>query len=244
MAPVIVSLRRMRHGDHFRATSLRMPEGIQSPVIGVDHAWMSGPVFPPHHHAGLSAVSYVFLDSETGINNRDNIGTSNFIAPGGLHWTAAGRGIVHEEVPAEDNKTVHSLQIFVGLPGSKQEMSPEALPLATTAVPVVCTDEYQARILAGGFQGIYSPLSPPTKVTILDISLEKNAVLNLPLPPRHCAFILPIYGATRIGGLTFNHDDLNVPVYLAQDEPTTLVAEATEEKTKIMFFSGPPLSSY
>lgn len=242
MTPDIVSLRRMRHGDNFRATSLRMPENIQGPVIGVDHAWMSGPVFPPHHHAGLSAVSYVFLDSETGINNRDNIGTSNFIAPGGMHWTTAGRGIIHEEVPAESNKTVHSLQIFVGLSAGKQSMPPEALPLEASEIPVVRTDKYSVRIPAGDFQGIKSPLLPPEEITILDISLEKNAVIELPLSADHCAFILPVYGEVNIDGLKFNHNDLRVPVYSSQDKPATLFAEATEEKTKFMFFSGPPLS--
>ena len=62
------------------------------PFLGVDHAWISTPTFQPHPHAGFSAVSYLFLDSETGIDNRDSLGNRNHIQPGGLHWTAAGAG--------------------------------------------------------------------------------------------------------------------------------------------------------
>lgn len=81
--PDIVSLQRANHGNRFRAYGLRNVAALIDPFIGIDHAWMSGPTFPPHSHAGFSAVSYVFLDSETGIHNRDNIGTENTIFPGG-----------------------------------------------------------------------------------------------------------------------------------------------------------------
>ncbi|WP_436304007.1 MULTISPECIES: pirin-like C-terminal cupin domain-containing protein [unclassified Variovorax] len=53
------------------------------PFLGIDHAWMSAPTFPPHPHAGFSAVTYLFLDSETGIANPDSPGNSTLIQPGG-----------------------------------------------------------------------------------------------------------------------------------------------------------------
>jgi len=89
----IVHLQRANQGSHFRAFSLRdVDPALVDPFLGVDHAWISAPTFPPHPHAGFSAVSYLFLDSETGISNRDSLGNQNLIQPGGLHWTAAGRG--------------------------------------------------------------------------------------------------------------------------------------------------------
>ena len=92
----ILPLQRANHGSHFRAYGLHGSEmGLIDPFLGVDHAWISGPTFPPHPHAGFSAVSYLFLDSETGIANHDSIGNHNLIRPGGLHWTTAGRGVVH-----------------------------------------------------------------------------------------------------------------------------------------------------
>ena len=112
----LAMLQRAAKGNHFLAYALRGQEPSIDPFLGIDHAWMSAPTFAPHPHAGFSAVSYVFLDSETGIENKDSFGNHNLIQPGGLHWAAAGSGIVHEEVPAEPGKTVHSLQIFVALP--------------------------------------------------------------------------------------------------------------------------------
>ena len=74
----IAQLHRMNIGSGFRAYSLRggeMAEPID-PFLGVDHAWMSAASFATHPHAGFSAVSYLFLDSETGVNNRDSLGMS------------------------------------------------------------------------------------------------------------------------------------------------------------------------
>lgn len=75
MATIIASIQRINHGSNFKAYGLRDAVTLINPFIGVDHAWMSGPTFPPHPHAGFSAVSYLFLDSETGITNRDSLGT-------------------------------------------------------------------------------------------------------------------------------------------------------------------------
>jgi redox-sensitive bicupin YhaK (pirin superfamily) len=114
----IAQLHSMNIGKGFKAFALRGggAEDAMDSFLGVDHARMSEPTFATHPHAGFSAVSYLFLDAETGVKNRDSLGTRNLIRPGALHWSAAGRGVVHDEVPAETGKTVHMLQIFVNLP--------------------------------------------------------------------------------------------------------------------------------
>ncbi|MET3135050.1 redox-sensitive bicupin YhaK (pirin superfamily) [Oxalobacteraceae bacterium GrIS 1.11] len=168
------TLERMEHGTHFRAFTLRGDDqtALIDPFLGVDHAWMSGPTFPPHPHAGFSAVSYLFLDSETSIQNRDALGDTSIIKPGGLHWTAAGRGIVHEEVPVEVGKTVHSLQIFVNLPVAHQAAAPQVLRLAPEQVPVVRLPGASVRVVSGKFNQVESPFAPPTPIQLLDIDLE------------------------------------------------------------------------
>lgn len=54
---------------------------------------MSEPTFPPHPHAGFSAVTYLFEDSGGALVNRDSLGDRSRIEPGALHWTQAARGI-------------------------------------------------------------------------------------------------------------------------------------------------------
>ncbi|HDC4393617.1 TPA: pirin family protein [Enterobacter cloacae] len=174
---LIIPLRRISHGNAFRVTSLRLPAELNMPFIGVDHAWVSAPVFPSHHHAGLSVVSYVFPDSETGISNRNKIASRNLIHPCGFRWAAAGKGIVHEEAPTEQEKTVHSLQIFVGL--SDPNMDPAAFRLNATDVTVVRADGPKIRVPVGYFDNVISPLCPPTDLTVTDITLEEGGYITL-----------------------------------------------------------------
>ncbi|AXI83259.1 pirin family protein [Xylella taiwanensis] len=240
---IIASLQRANHGNHFRAYGLRGMAALIDPFIAVDHAWMSAPTFPPHSHAGFSAVSYVFLDSETGIDNRDNISTHNLIRPGGVHWTTAGRGIIHEEVPAETGKIVHSLQIFVNLAREQQDIMPFALSLEPHNVPVVQWPGAKVRVPVGSFGDARSPLNPPTDVTMLDIALEEDAELAIPVAAGHCAFVMPIFGTVVVDGQPFEHHALKLPVFPAQDTPHAMLFQAPHGNAKVMLFSGPPLQS-
>ena len=241
--PIIAPLQRVSHGKHFRAYGLRGVAAQIDPFIGVDHAWMSAPTFPPHPHAGFSAVSYLFLDSETGVNNHDSIGTRNLIRPGGLHWTTAGRGVVHEEVPAETGKTVHSLQIFVDLPPERKNVEPFPLILEPEDVPVVSLPGVSVRVPIGHFANAASPLTPPTTVTMLDISLNEGAELNVPIAAGDAAFVMPISGITTVNTQSFDLNDLKLPVFAAQRDPHTLSLVASQGNAKVMLFSGRPLRS-
>ncbi len=240
---VIAPLQRVNHGSHFRALGLRGLNALIDPFLGVDHAWMSGPTFPPHSHVGFSAVSYLFLDSETGINNRDNIGTRNLIRPGGLHWTTAGRGIVHEEVPAEPGRTVHSLQIFVDLPPDWKNVEPFPLMLEPQDVPMVQLPGAKVRVPVGSFADVRSPLAPPTDVTVLDISLEEGAELIVPIEAGHTAFVMPIFGTANVDGQDFDHNGLRLPVFPAQRAPQAISLQAPHGSANVMLFSGRPLHS-
>jgi len=238
MTMTITPLRRANHGNHFRAYGLRGVAALIDPFIGVDHAWMSQPTFPPHMHAGFSAVSYVFLDSETGIRNRDSIGTRNLIQPGGLHWTTAGRGITHEEIPDEPGKTVHSLQIFVALPPELQDAEPFALSLEPQDVPVVQLPGAKVRVPLGSYGNVQSPLRPPTNVDMLDISLDDGG--ELMIAAGHCTFFMPIFGTVEINRERIDLEDLRAPVFRAQNGPHAIKVSAPRGPAKVMVFSGRP----
>jgi redox-sensitive bicupin YhaK (pirin superfamily) len=230
----------MNRGAQFRAYALHAAE-LTNPFLGVDHAWMSGPTFPAHPHAGFSAVSYLFLDSQTGINNKDSLGGRHLIRPGGLHWTAAGRGVVHEEHPAENGKTVHMLQIFVNLERQKQSDAPFALHLPPEDVPVVNLSGATVRVPLGQFGNQQSPLSPPTEVTLLDIPLEAHAELEVPVAAGQTAFVLPIAGALSVNGERVESDGAPMPVMAAKAQANTITLNAQEGAVHVALFVGTPL---
>lgn len=116
-----------------------------APIMGFDDYRMGGPTFPPHPHAGFSVVTYVYEDSPGAVRNRDSLGHDMRVRPGGLLWTQAGSGLIHDEVPAEPDRPVHGLQLFVNLGSANKHRSPEVFHVEPEDVPVV-TDAAGNRI--------------------------------------------------------------------------------------------------
>lgn len=242
MTMTIARMQRANRGSHFRAYRLHGADPTQlDPFMGIDHAWMSEPTFPPHPHAGFSAVTYLFKDSETGIANRDSRGNRTLIEPGGLHWTAAGSGVVHEENPAVLGKTTHLLQIFVNLPRDRQNAEPLALTLAPQDVPVLRRPGVEVRVPVGGFDGLCSPLTPPTDVTLLDITLDAGGELTLPVAAGERAFLMPIAGSAQLDGTVFGLDDLAAPILAIGPEGSSYTLIAGAGGTQVAVFIGRPL---
>ena len=239
----IVKLQSMNIGNGFRATAIRGGEMAKpiDPFLGVDHAYMSAPTFQPHPHAGFSAVSYLFEDSTTGILNRDSRGTQNLIKPGGLHWTAAGNGIVHEEIPAENSKMVHMLQIFVNLPIDKQNAEAFALSIEPNDVPVVQLNGATVRVPLGSYAEVSSPLQTPTEVSLLDITVDDGAAVLIPIATGKSAFVLPIIGNVKIDGENFVGGETTAPVYSEQNSPSNIKIQAINGIAQVVVFSGKPL---
>lgn len=242
--PLLAPLQRANHGEHYRALRLSGAANLIDPFLGVDHAWMSGLAFPMHPHAGLSALTYVFLDSETGLANQDSLGNNIVIRPGGLHWIAATSRLMHVEVPAEKAKTVHFLQILVGLPTSIHGAKPFSLSLEPYDVPVVMMERAKVRVVLGKFDGVSSPIEVPNQITMLDIFLASDSAVRLHVPAGECCFVMPIYGVVSIDNEIYGISDLRLPVYAAINQPQIIEIEARNGSAKLIFFSGQPIHHF
>jgi len=239
----VLQLNQMHKGAHFRAATLRDKDriGTLDPVLGIDHAWMSAPTFPRHSHSGFSAVTYVFPDAETGIKNEDSIGTRNLIRPGGLHWTAAGRGLTHEEIPAEAGRISHLFQIFIGLPASRQEAAPYALSLEPEDVPFVELPGVLIRVPLGQFATARSPLEPPTRINLLDVQVDAGAALTVPVGPGENAFVMPVRGRLTVNGIQYDADGSEIPAFSAIGNAQSISLEARHGSMQAAVFSGIPV---
>lgn len=175
----------------------RQPQALAAfdPFVMVDHFVMPDAVFAPHPHAGFSAVTYLFEDSAGGVRNRDSFGTANDILPGALHWTQAGRGIVHEELPLQPGRAAHGLQIFVNSARVNKTVPPAAFHVAAQAVPVVREPGGAVvRVVLGAHGDAESRIGAHTPVTLLDITLPPGGRITLPLPRSQQAFAVLVRG--------------------------------------------------
>jgi quercetin 2,3-dioxygenase len=167
---------------------------------------MDRPVFGPHPHAGISVMTYILPDSQTGFINRDSNGDHSRMEPGGLHITQAGRGIHHDEFPEETGTPAHGFQIWINHADKDRFAEPKAMHAAAHEVPEVKTEDYRVRIVHGSYEGKSPQYSMLTAVTLLHIFLEPGK--SIELAAGEMAFVYCLSGAGESEGLTFSAQNL------------------------------------
>ena len=100
----------------------------------------------------------------------------------------------------------------------------------------------EVRVPLGEFAGATSPLRPPTALRLLDISLDADAELLMPVPAGHNAFVLPISGTLSVDGQVASSDGSPVPITVAKPHAHEIRLEATKGAAKVALFSGEPLN--
>jgi len=66
--------------------------------------------FPEHPHRGFETVTYMLAGR---MRHRDNQGNTGLLGPGSVQWMTAGRGIVHSEMPEQENGLMQGFQLWV-----------------------------------------------------------------------------------------------------------------------------------
>jgi len=168
-----------------------------SPIALLDDFRVRGQPFGPHPHAGFSAVTYVLEDSQGSLRSRDSLGNDNVVGPGGIVWTQAASGVMHEEVPAESGRELHGLQIFVNLSAKSKLIPPKVLRLFGDEVPEWKDDTGdRVRVVVGSFKDVKSPLVPAEPFDLLDMNLRRE--IDFGLANGHNALVYVLEGEVLV----------------------------------------------
>lgn len=169
----------LKVGSGFTGLGFRHSQffGTMDPIIMVDHYTMTTPTFGAHPHAGISAVSVLFEDTEGQFNNRDSLGNDFDIHAGDLYWLNAGRGAIHDEAPREGAR-IHGLQIFVNLPARLKYDAPSSLHIKREDMPTLEGQGYRVRLVLGESNGVATAATTVWPVTILDGFTDQTSVFE------------------------------------------------------------------
>lgn len=194
-----VAARPHKIGTGFSALhfSEEMFGGAMDPLLMVDHFVMTAPTFDPHLHAGISAVTAMFEDSQGVFLNRDTLGHKISLKAGDLYWLAAASGAAHEEKPEEGSR-IHALQIFVNLPERLKKCPARSLQVDAEAVPVIQGDGHRVRVVLGRSGEVQGATGTPEEMTMLDGFLETNGHFVHPLPEARQAWLYAVQGALTV----------------------------------------------
>ena len=189
----------------------------------------------PHPHIGLSTVTWLF---DGAIFHRDSLGSEQAIAPGELNWMTAGKGIVHSERTAADERArerkIFGIQSWVALPKAHEETTPTFDHVAMERLPVIADKGISARIVAGSLYGASSPVKTHSDLFYADVQLQAGAAL--PLPTEHEERgVYVAEGEIEIAGQVF------AAARLLVFRPGDAITIRAKTQARVMLLGGEPM---
>ena len=196
--------------------------------------------FPSHPHRGFETVTYL-LDGR--MRHKDSAGNEGVIEPGGIQWMTAGKGIVHSEMPEQEDGRLEGFQLWINLPASHKMTQPAYQEYGVDKIPLETRPGTSIRVITGQTsQGTVGPVSQPlTNPLYLDVSLDANTAFSESIPEQHNAFIYVIQGTVRLeseqdGNVSLARDQLAI---LSQG--TAIELESQEQPARFLLIAGKPL---
>jgi redox-sensitive bicupin YhaK (pirin superfamily) len=155
--------------------------------------------FPSHPHRGFETVTYMIAGR---MRHRDNAGHEGLLTNGSVQWMTAGRGIVHSELPEQEDGRMEGFQLWLNLAAKDKMRAPWYRDIATEEIPEFVTDEgARVRVIAGASHGIEGAMQREvTEPTYLDIELPAGATFAQALPAGHNAFLYVYRGGVKVEG--------------------------------------------
>jgi quercetin 2,3-dioxygenase len=198
--------------------------------------------FPPHPHRGFETVTYM-LDGH--MQHQDHLGNTGDLGPGGVQWMTAGRGVIHSEMPQQREGRMRGFQLWINLPAAEKMKSADYRDIPAESIPELELDSAHVRVIAGrialGGQAAAGavntePDSMATDPVYLDVHLEANAELVLPLPESHNAFVYPYEGELYVAGQFLRQQAVGI---LGEGEAVSL--RAGEAGARLLLLAGRPI---
>ena len=193
--------------------------------------------FPDHPHRGFETVTYMIAGR---MRHRDNAGHQGLLQNGGVQWMTAGRGIIHSEMPEQENGVMEGFQLWLNLPARRKMIPAWYRDIPSAEIPEYVTAEgVTVRVIAGTSNGISGAMSrEDTEPLYLDIDLPAGSLFSTTIPATHNAFVYVYRGAVTIGGTTLGENRMGILANTPQADGVTLNSTAP---AKAILVAGKPL---
>jgi hypothetical protein len=153
--------------------------------------------FPDHPHRGFETVTYML---EGRMRHRDSAGHEGLLTPGAVQWMTAGRGVIHSEMPEQQDGRMEGFQLWLNLPAKSKMRAPWYRDIRPDEIPEWRSEGVTARVIAGRTHGVVGAMQrEDTEPLYLDLELAPGASFEQPLPPDHNAFVVVYRGELAVG---------------------------------------------
>jgi redox-sensitive bicupin YhaK (pirin superfamily) len=154
--------------------------------------------FPDHPHRGFETVTYMIAGR---MRHRDSAGNEGLLQNGSVQWMTAGRGVIHSELPEQEQGRMEGFQLWLNLSAKDKMCAPWYRDIQSDEIPEFTTpDGVTARVIAGASHGVLGAMQRDTTHPLyLDLHFSSRASFAQNLPPDHNAFVYVYQGALHVG---------------------------------------------
>lgn len=215
----------------------RLDPFLMLDAFGSDQAddYIAG--FPDHPHRGFETVTYMIAGR---MLHRDSAGHEGLLENGGVQWMTAGRGVIHSEIPQQEEGVMEGFQLWLNLPAQDKMSAPWYRDFAAGELPRFTTEDgVEATVIAGESHGVRGAVTRAVTAPLyLDLHLPAGTSFSQPLPAGHNAFVYVYRGQVKLG-------EVEVPVrnmaILANAADRDGVRIDAAEEARVLLIAGRPL---
>ncbi|MBF0266105.1 MAG: pirin family protein [Gammaproteobacteria bacterium] len=192
--------------------------------------------FPPHPHRGFTTFTYM-IDGD--MEHKDSMGNTGNLGSGGAQWMKAASGVIHSEMPKQEDGLMRGLQLWINLPAANKMDAPEYQEYQSNAFPVIETDDYQIKLLIGSFNEAVAPIVDDiTNVSYFDVKVKAGGRFKHQLSSQHNNLLYLYQGTGELNGQTIPEQTL-VTLGMEQ-EPIDF--QASDQEVRFILLSGKPVN--
>ncbi len=198
--------------------------------------------FPPHPHRGIETVTYMLAGR---MRHEDDAGNAGVLGPGSVQWMTAGRGIIHSEMPEQEEGEMRGFQLWVNLPRKNKMCPPHYQNIDPEEIPEVTRDGgVTVKLIAGRLDGVEGPVRGiEADPQYMDVRIPPGAVSDHEIASDHNAFVYVFGGEAEVGA------DEETPGTLVRDGELAVLGagnavriRAGDDGARLILVAGRPLS--
>jgi hypothetical protein len=194
--------------------------------------------FPPHPHRGFETITYML---EGRMRHEDHLGNVGLLQSGGVQWMTAARGIIHSEMPQQQEGVMRGFQLWLNLPAKDKlgaagyrDYGPEEIPRLVTQ------DGVAVSVIAGQFddgqvQQAGAVQRPQTLPQLFDLHLPAGSRIAPRLADGQRVLLYVYEGELGVNGHAVGKSRL------ARLSEQGAIELASESGARVLLIAGTPL---
>lgn len=192
--------------------------------------------FPPHPHRGFETLTYM---KNGRVRHRDHMGNEGIIGPGDLQWMTAGRGVIHSEMPEQQDGLFHGFQLWLNLPAAEKMKPADYRDIRSKDTPKLTSSqgvqvisiagevEIEGQALNGPIQGL------STNPVYLDLDMPADSTIEMTVPD-DIRLLFYVYDG-QVNGLE------SPSLGVLEDHGNSVAFQAGHARARLLVFGGKPL---